>query len=123
FLVKRNILAKKNMTILILIYLAFSIRSEIAEEYNRTSLRGNERNFEIALSESVKIDGDLLTVQVELTEKKEKLAARYKIKSETEQKFLSDYLKIGMTCRVNGTLRIPPASTNPNSFSYKDYLN
>ncbi|KAF0818309.1 DNA internalization-related competence protein ComEC/Rec2 [Bacillus sp. ZZV12-4809] len=123
FLVKRNILVKKNMTILILIYLAFSIRSEIAEEYNRTSLRGNESNFEIALSESVKIDGDLLTVQVELTEKKEKLAARYKIKSETEQNFLSDYLKIGMTCRVNGTLRIPPASTNPNSFSYKDYLN
>lgn len=123
FLVKRNILAKKNMIILILIYLAFTIRSELAAEYNRTSLTGNESNFEISLSESVKIDGDLLTVKVELTEKKEKLAARYKIKSESEQKFLSDYLRVGMTCQVNGTLQIPPTSTNPNSFSYKDYLN
>jgi competence protein ComEC len=122
FLVKRNILAKKNMIFLILIYLAFTIRSELAEEYNRTSLTGNESNFEIVLSESVKIDGDLLTVKVELTEKKEKLAARYKIKSESEQKFLSDNLRVGMTCRVKGSLKIPPTSTNPNSFSYKNYL-
>ncbi|MEK5065425.1 DNA internalization-related competence protein ComEC/Rec2 [Cytobacillus sp. FSL R5-0596] len=123
FLVKRNILAKKNMIFLLLIYLAFTIRSELAAEYNRTSLTGNESNFEITLSESVKIDGDLLTVHVEMTEKKEKLAVRYKIKSETEQKFLSDYLRVGMTCRVNGTLQTPPTSTNPNSFSYKDFLN
>lgn len=123
FLLKRNILTKKNMTILILIYLALIIRSELAEEYNRTSLTGNEGDFEITLSDSVKIDGDLLTVLIELTEKKEKVAARYRIKSETEQKILSDHLRIGMTCRVNGTLQTPPTSTNPNSFSYKDYLN
>ncbi|MBG9445636.1 DNA internalization-related competence protein ComEC/Rec2 [Cytobacillus firmus] len=123
FLLKRNILTKQNMTILILIYLSLIIRSELAAEYHRTSLTGNEGDFEITLSESVKIDGDLLTVLIELTEKKEKLAARYKIKSEAEQKILSDHLRIGMTCRVNGTLQTPPTSTNPNSFSYKDYLN
>ncbi|OMF61896.1 DNA internalization-related competence protein ComEC/Rec2 [Paenibacillus sp. FSL R5-0490] len=122
FLLKRNILTKKTMTVLIMIYLALIIRSELAAEYNRTSLTGNESDFEITLSESVKIDGDLLTVLIELTDKKEKLAARYKIKSEAEQKFLSDHLRIGMTCRVNGTLQTPPTSTNPNSFSYKDYL-
>jgi competence protein ComEC len=123
FLIKRNILTKKNMTILILIFLAIIIRSELAAEYNRTRLTGNESHFEITLSESVKIDGDLLTVIIELTEKKEKLAARYKIKTEAEQKILSDHLRIGMTCRVKGTLQTPPTATNPNSFSYKDYLN
>ncbi|MEK3853076.1 DNA internalization-related competence protein ComEC/Rec2 [Cytobacillus sp. FSL H8-0458] len=123
FLLKRNILTKNNMTILILIYIVLIIRSELAADYNRTSLTGNEGEFEITLSESVKIDGDLLTVLIELTGKKEKLAASYKIKSEAEQKILSDHLRIGMTCRVNGTLQNPPTSTNPNSFSYKDYLN
>lgn len=70
FLLKRNILTKNNMTILILIYIVLIIRSELAADYNRTSLTGNEGEFEITLSESVKIDGDLLTVLIELTGKK-----------------------------------------------------
>ncbi|KON86977.1 competence protein ComEC [Sporosarcina globispora] len=123
FLLKRNILAKKNAAILIMIYLALIMRSDLAAEQNRTSLAGSESEFEITMKESVKIDGDLLTVPIELSDKKEKLMARYKIKSETEKKALADYLGIGMTCRINGTLQTPSTSTNPNAFSYKNYLN
>ncbi|MDM5229094.1 DNA internalization-related competence protein ComEC/Rec2 [Cytobacillus sp. NJ13] len=123
FLLKRNILAKKSAGILIMIYLALFMRCELAAEHNRTSLDGNESEFEITMKESAKIDGDLLTVIIELADKKEKLAARYKIKTETEKKVLADHLGTGMTCRVTGTLQTPSTSTNPNSFSYQKYLN
>ncbi|MBU8730309.1 DNA internalization-related competence protein ComEC/Rec2 [Cytobacillus oceanisediminis] len=123
FLLKRNILSSYNAAIMIVIFLAFIMRSEFASEHNRTSLSGNESEFEVTMKESAKIDGDLLTVFIELADKKEKLAARYKIKSEAEKKTLTDNLGTGMTCRVNGTLQPPPTSTNPNSFSYQEYLN
>ncbi|UQX54364.1 hypothetical protein M5V91_00060 [Cytobacillus pseudoceanisediminis] len=86
FLLKRNILSSYNAAIMIVIFLAFIMRSEFASEHNRTSLSGNESEFEVTMKESAKIDGDLLTVFIELADKKEKLAARYKIKSEAEKR-------------------------------------
>lgn len=70
FLLKRNILSSYNAAIMIVIFLAFIMRSEFASEHNRTSLSGNESEFEVTMKESAKIDGDLLTVFIELADKK-----------------------------------------------------
>ncbi|MBT2708004.1 DNA internalization-related competence protein ComEC/Rec2 [Pseudomonas sp. ISL-84] len=87
-----------------------------------TSLAGGEALFEVGIKEAARIDGDQLTVLVE-TVSNEKLMARYKIKSDKEKKILSNYLRVGLSCKVNGTLQTPPIATNPNAFSYKEYLN
>lgn len=119
---KRNILTQKQSGLLLIIFLFFLFRSVIAEDQNVTQLAGDETLFEVRIKEAVRIDGDQLTVLVE-TVSNERLMAKYKIKSEKEEKILSSYLRVGLACKVSGNLQIPPTAKNPNAFSYKEYLN
>jgi competence protein ComEC len=119
---KRNILTQKQSGLLLIIFLFFLFRSVIAEDQNVTQLAGDETLFEVRIKEAVRIDGDQLTVLVE-TGSNERLMAKYKIKSEKEEKILSSYLRVGLACKVSGNLQIPPTAKNPNAFNYKEYLN
>ncbi|GLB58273.1 DNA internalization-related competence protein ComEC/Rec2 [Cytobacillus sp. NCCP-133] len=118
----RKIFTRKQAGLLAIIFLLFFIRGEIAQRQNETNLTGREILFEVNIKEKVKINGDQLSVFVDLSNFNETVIAKYKIKTEKEKRKLSSHLPIGMSCKVSGKLEVPAPATNPNEFDFTEYL-
>ncbi len=67
----------------------------------------------------MKIEGDLLTIQIEA---KEKVLGNYYFKEKKEKENFSDYYHLGDTILVTGTFSKPKNNTVPNLFNYRKYL-
>lgn len=68
---------------------------------------------------NIKIDGNLLTLEINDTEK---LIGNYYFKTEQEKNSFINSYELGDTININGTLTTPNNNTVPNLFNYKKYL-
>jgi competence protein ComEC len=92
-----------------------------SDHRNKTAYNGTESQFTITFTDQPNIDGNSLKGFIG-SDKGERLALRYKIKTELEQEKLSKFLRIGLSCPAEGTLQIPEKNRNENSFDYQRYL-
>ncbi|MEH7885431.1 DNA internalization-related competence protein ComEC/Rec2 [Bacillus sp. JJ1609] len=88
-----------------------------------TNLSGNEQDFLIFFENEIKMDGNLLFAYAKLYPSQEKVAVRYRIKTEDEKQSLNKQLFPGTACQASGSLEIPPEARNPHAFDYRKYLN
>ncbi|WP_080844938.1 DNA internalization-related competence protein ComEC/Rec2 [Cytobacillus gottheilii] len=96
-------------------------RGEWAVSMQVTNLLPEQKEFSITFLDSIKVDGDLLSAQVE-DQSGEKLMLRYEISSEQEKYSLSQTLHPGLVCSIQGQLEQPSRAVNPNGFDYQLYL-
>ena len=122
FFIRMKKMKGKDLYIIFFVFCLFFIRSEIEMVNNQTEIISNENRFRVFLHEIGKINGDVLTMEVIDQKRSEPLLMRYKINSENEKQFLQNTLAPGMICKLEGVLEEPSESTNPNAFSYKEYL-
>ncbi|WP_338451553.1 DNA internalization-related competence protein ComEC/Rec2 [Niallia oryzisoli] len=122
FLIKNKKYRFVHMTVIICLFFALFIRTEMELANNKSNLTGKEQRFELFFHEIGKIDGDRLTIRVLDRKRSETLVVKYRIQSEKEKHILTQELTPGMVCYVEGQLKEPSVSTNENAFDYKNYL-
>ncbi len=122
FLQKRKKFTRKDMAVVLIVFLVFFIRSEVEVLQHKSKLSGEEQTFRISIQDISKINGDMLTMHAEEQNSGEKLLIKYRIKSEQEKNYLQKLLSSGLICTINGTLEQPKPSSNENLFNYKTYL-
>lgn len=114
-------LPASTLVLLVGCYLIF-MAAEYSESHSESTFTGNEKNFLILFDDEIQLDGDLLFAYGKALPTNEKLAVKYRIKSNTEQKIIQTLLTPGMACAASGVLNRPSPARNPNAFDYKDYL-
>lgn len=102
----------------LMLFYAVAYVSDIRHE---TIYTGEEKSFLIIFNQQPNIDGNLLKAKV-ITKQKENLQLRYKISTEAEKNNLVSQIPVGLICPVKGSLIVPEASRNENSFNYQQYL-
>lgn len=112
------------MLILLVICFVIYIAAGFFEKGNMiTYLSGDEKDFLIFFDNEIKMDGNLLFAYAKLYPSQEKVAVRYRIKTEDEKQSLNKQLFPGTACQASGSLEIPPEARNPHAFDYRNYLN
>ncbi|MBL1229542.1 DNA internalization-related competence protein ComEC/Rec2 [Enterococcus sp. BWB1-3] len=72
--------------------------------------------------DKIKVDGDLLQVEGDLTEDRQLIVkGTYQLSSEQEQQFWLHQTEIAEVC-VSGSFELPSGKTNLNGFDYAEYL-
>lgn len=120
-----NSIKKFSAAMLILLGICFVIyvAAGFLEKGNMiTYLSGDEKDFLIFFEDEIKIDGNLLFAYAKLSPSQEKVAVRYRIKTEDEKQKIKNQLVPGTSCQASGSLEIPPEARNPNAFDYRNYL-
>ena len=119
---ERKKFARKDMAVVLIVFLVFFIRSEVEVLQHKSKLSGEEQSFRISIQDISRINGDMLTMHGEEQKSGEKLLIKYRIKSEQEKNYLQKFVSPGLICTMNGTLDQPKPSSNENLFNYKTYL-
>lgn len=110
-----------NIIFIFFLTVFFCIHATLSEQRSVTNLSTSQQNFKLSFHEMIEWDGNLLKGEA-ITSKGESVVARYRINSKEEFSHLKENWKIGMECRVLGTLSQPMKNTNENSFNYREYL-
>jgi competence protein ComEC len=103
-------------------FLIFLVAGFHEKDHLITHLHGNEKDFLILFDNEINLDGDTLFAYARLYSENEKVAIRYRAKSEVEKNTLKKQLLPGTACKVSGSLELPSAARNPNAFDYQNYL-
>lgn len=99
----------------------FAVWFQWVDEHNASTLRGTEKKLSGTIKSIPKVDGDRLTLILQLPSK-EKLQLSYRIKTEQEKNQLQQQLQVGMDCKLWGTLSTPEEARNFMAFDYRKYL-
>ncbi len=110
----------KLLFLCILIFCIFSVTSKWIDKNNQTSLTGEESTFTGEIASPPKIDGNQISFIYKLSSN-EKVQLFYYTKTQTEKDSLSK-LKVGMDCKLKGSLNVPSKATNEYAFNYLHYL-
>jgi len=101
----------------------------LIDTLNDTTLIDNRKTVQMAgvIQSDPKVDGNLLTFKLHLTEfdqhpADEIVISQIYLQSKQQQETVN-YLKRGSFVSVKGKLIAPEAARNPNAFDYKTYLN
>ncbi|HHW36869.1 MAG TPA: DNA internalization-related competence protein ComEC/Rec2 [Bacillales bacterium] len=98
----------------------FSVWFQWVDGYNVSTLKGTEKKLTGTIKTIPKVDGDRLTLLLQLPSK-EKLQLSYRIKTDQEKNKLQQ-LQVGMDCRLSGTLSTPEEARNFGAFDYRKFL-
>lgn len=103
--------------ILVIIFIIYALLITNLYHFKSAYKEGNIN--EKLIVDKYTIDGDKLTLYLN---GKEKLIGTYYIKTESEKEYYQNNLELGMTLKIEGTLKTPSNNTVPNLFNYKKYL-
>lgn len=103
------------------VFLIFFASATVYLLLNNTVLSGKETEFAILFNKELKINGDVLTAFALDKASGEKLAVRYRFRTEKEKELLSHSL-LGNRCSLAGQLEEPDLPRNKNAFNYRSYL-
>lgn len=103
----------------VLLVLAAIIYSLISLQLPHPSKLDISENRLIGKITSVKIEGDLLTLEIK---NQEKVLGNYYFKSKQEKEDFQNQYHLGDTIDVTGTFSLPKNNTVPNLFNYRKYL-
>ncbi|PLR78093.1 DNA internalization-related competence protein ComEC/Rec2 [Bacillus sp. V3-13] len=123
FLVKRKNFRPPQISAACLLFVIFIAAGKMAVLQTETSINGHEKRFQFIFNQETKVDGDLFQANAEVSGRQEKIALRYYIAAEQEQKFILANITPGTKCTAYGELSEPPLPTNLNAFNYRDFLN
>lgn len=115
-------LSAEKLMLLVICFLIFLSAGYREKDNLSTHLNGNEQDFLILFENEINLDGDTLSTYARLYPVNEKVAVKYRAKSELEKNTLKKQLLPGTACRVSGSLEVPSAARNPNAFDYQKYL-
>ena len=103
----------------VLLVLAAIIYSLISLQLPHPSKLDISENRLIGKITSIKIEGNLLTLEIK---NQEKVLGNYYFKSKQEKEDFQNQYHLGDTIDVTGTFSLPKNNTVPNLFNYRKYL-
>lgn len=122
FLRKRKRYSAAMLILLVVCFVIYLAAGYFVKENNISYLSGNEKDFLIFFDNEIKMDGNFLFSYAEVYPTHEKVAVRYRIKTEDEKKTLKNQLLPGTACKSSGSLELPSSARNPHAFDYQNYL-
>ncbi|MBF0713318.1 ComEC/Rec2 family competence protein [Gemella sp. GH3] len=110
----------KNITLLIVIFLAFFIRSGYIQNNNHSIFYNDKKYHEVEIVDNISINGDFLKTVGYISD--EKVIINYKINSEKEKQYFKNSF-LGGTLYTEGTIDDIKEKKNYYSFNSKEYNN